>query len=54
MNNETDDDLRALLPWYLNGTLAADERVRVEALLQRSADTREELAERSTSFAPIV
>lgn len=44
MNNETDDDLRALLPWYLNGTLAADERVRVEALLQRSAAAREELA----------
>ena len=44
MNSETDDDLRALLPWYLNGTLAADERARVEALLQRSAAAREELA----------
>jgi anti-sigma factor RsiW len=44
MNSETDDDLRALLPWYLNGTLAADERVRVEALLQCSAAAREELA----------
>lgn len=44
MNSETDDDLRALLPWYLNGTLAADERARVEALLQRSAEARDELA----------
>ncbi|QKE64976.1 hypothetical protein HNE05_16995 [Aquipseudomonas campi] len=44
MNSETDDDLRALLPWYLNGTLAVDERERVEALLQRSAEAREELA----------
>ncbi|MBB1518766.1 anti-sigma factor family protein [Aquipseudomonas guryensis] len=44
MNSETDDDLRALLPWYLNGTLTADERVRVEALLQRSAEAREKLA----------
>lgn len=44
MSIETDDDLRALLPWYLNGTLAADERERVEALLERSAAAREELA----------
>lgn len=44
MNSETDDDLRALLPWYLNGTLTADERVQVEALLERSAEAREELS----------
>lgn len=40
-----DDDQRLLelLPWYLNGTLEAAERVRVDALLVRSAEAREAL-----------
>ncbi|BBK43739.1 hypothetical protein STVA_37590 [Allostella vacuolata] len=32
-----------LLPWYVNGTLDADERRRVEAALAQSAELREEL-----------
>ncbi|GGB97103.1 hypothetical protein GCM10011352_24060 [Marinobacterium zhoushanense] len=35
-----DENLMALLPWYVNGTLTEDERQAVEALLQRSAEAR--------------
>jgi len=41
---DSDADLMALLPWYLNGTLSADEQAAVAALLERSAPAREELA----------
>lgn len=39
-----DDELVALLPWYANDTLDAEERGAVDALLQRSAEARAELA----------
>lgn len=38
-----DQDLEILLPWYVNGTLDANERAEVEALLARSADAREQV-----------
>ena len=38
-----DEQLLDLLPWYANNRLEADERARVEALLQRSAVAREAL-----------
>lgn len=47
MNNETvstDEDIEALLPWYLNGTLPAEDREAVEELLSRSEEARQELA----------
>ncbi len=39
-----DAGLRALLPWYVNGTLDAAARARVEAYLERSAPARAEAA----------
>jgi hypothetical protein len=39
------DELESLLPWYLNGTLEADEARAVEAYLARSPEAREELDE---------
>jgi len=42
-NTHTDEDLIALLPWYVNGTLDAAELAAVEALLERSAEARSEV-----------
>jgi len=39
-DSNNDENLMALLPWYVNGTLSDDERQAVEALLQRSAEAR--------------
>jgi anti-sigma factor RsiW len=45
LNGERDDvELRALLPWYLKGTLDAAARARVEAFLERSPEARAEAA----------
>lgn len=43
--NDNDDEqaLLELLPWYLNGSLAAAEREQVAALLARSSEAREAL-----------
>ena len=38
------DDVESLLPWYVNGTLAADERAAVERELAHNADLRAALA----------
>lgn len=43
-DEQTDEALLALLPWYLNGRLEATELAQVEALLQRSDEARAELA----------
>lgn len=44
MNHEENDEaLLALLPWYLNGRLEADEQAQVKALLERSEQARVEL-----------
>lgn len=56
MSRETDamrerDEIELLLPWYVTGRLAADERARVEAWLQRDPDLARQLplaAEEST------
>ncbi len=37
------DTVQKLLPWHVNGTLAADEAARVEAHLQQCAECREDL-----------
>lgn len=37
------DDVTELLPWYVNGTLTAEEKQAVEALLAESQQAREEL-----------
>lgn len=37
------DDIQALLPWYVNGTLAAEEIARIEAHLSECAECRAEL-----------
>ncbi len=42
--NVRDEDIEALLPWYVNGTLSADEKEQVEQALKRSENLREELA----------
>ncbi|MEX1032601.1 MAG: hypothetical protein WDZ30_04525 [Cellvibrionaceae bacterium] len=48
MNDEkisTDDnDIEALLPWYVNGTLSSEEQAAVEELLNRSERAQRELA----------
>jgi len=44
MNNEDNDKLIELLPWYVNNTLSAEERAKVEQLLEESSEAREELA----------
>lgn len=38
------NDLSELLPWYVNGTLAEEERAQVDAWLAQSPDARAELA----------
>lgn len=44
MHDQTEDEqLLGLLPWYVNNRLEADERARVDALLQRSPTAREAL-----------
>ncbi|MCY7279583.1 MAG: hypothetical protein LH610_01555 [Sphingomonas bacterium] len=46
MPNEFDpDDVALLLPFYVNGTLGADDRVRVEFALEASVNLRAELEE---------
>jgi len=42
-NGNRDDDLDLLLPWYVNGTLSAEERRQVEAYLERSGHARDEV-----------
>ncbi len=42
--NGSMDDVQALLPWYLNGTLSAEDKALVERELQTSPDLRDELA----------
>lgn len=37
------DDVRELLPWYVTGTLSEQEKAAVEALLEESAEARDEL-----------
>lgn len=37
------DDIKELLPWYVTGTLSEQEKAEVEALLEESAEAREEL-----------
>ncbi len=43
-NGKRDEDLDLLLPWYVNGTLSAEERQAVEAYLETSAHARDEVA----------
>jgi len=38
-----DQELIALLPWYINDTLSADEKAAVESLLKRSEQAQQEL-----------
>lgn len=45
MTNISDQILIELLPWYINGTLDAQQRADVEALLTRSENARQQLAE---------
>lgn len=42
-NANRDEELDLLLPWYVNGTLGAEERRQVEAYLERSAHARDEV-----------
>lgn len=42
-NGKRDENLDLLLPWYVNGTLAAEERRAVEAYLEESAHARDEV-----------
>jgi anti-sigma-K factor RskA len=42
-NENRDDGLDLLLPWYVNGTLSAEERRQVEAYLERSGRARDEV-----------
>lgn len=42
-NGTRDEGLDLLLPWYVNGTLDAEERRQVEAYLERSAQAREDV-----------
>ena len=43
-NGKRDESLELLLPWYVNGTLEAEERQQVEAYLERNSDARDEVA----------
>ncbi|MBV1789668.1 hypothetical protein KQ940_16560 [Marinobacterium sp. D7] len=52
-DSNNDVNLMALLPWYVNGTLSDDERLAVEALLQRSAEARATLEVLQTLQADI-
>ncbi len=45
MATRPDNELYELLPWYLNGSLAPDERAEVEALLSRQPEARARLEE---------
>lgn len=40
----TDNDIKSLLPWYVNNTLSEHERIEVRQLLARSEEAREEEA----------
>jgi len=42
-NGTKDRDLDLLLPWYVNGTLNAEEQKQVEAYLERSSHARDEV-----------
>lgn len=42
-NGKNDEALNLLLPWYVNGTLEAEERRQVEAYLERSSHARDEV-----------
>jgi len=42
-NGTRDEDLDLLLPWYVNGTLSAEERRQVETYLERSSHARDEV-----------
>jgi len=42
-NPNRDEELDLLLPWYVNGTLGAEERRQVEAYLERSSHARDEV-----------
>ncbi len=42
-NGKRDENLDLLLPWYVNGTLEAEERRAVEAYLEESAHARDEV-----------
>ncbi|GAB4371314.1 MAG: hypothetical protein Kow00114_32140 [Kiloniellaceae bacterium] len=42
-NANRDEALDLLLPWYVNGTLGAEERRQVEAYLERSSHARDEV-----------
>jgi len=42
-NPNRDEALDLLLPWYVNGTLDAEERRQVEAYLERSSHARDEV-----------
>lgn len=44
-NDSGADDIKLLLPWYVNGTLAADERALVEQHLDHCHDCRESVGE---------
>lgn len=41
--NDANDAVRALLPWYVNGTLPDGDRARIERLLQQSPELRGEV-----------
>jgi anti-sigma factor RsiW len=43
-NGNRDDELDLLLPFYVNGTLSAEERRQVESYLERSSHARDEVA----------
>ena len=43
-NGRSDQELDLLLPWYVNGTLSAEERTAVEAYLEDNSEAREEVA----------
>ncbi|MGF1632073.1 MAG: hypothetical protein ACFCUT_21560 [Kiloniellaceae bacterium] len=42
-NGKNDEALDLLLPWYVNGTLEAEERRQVEAYLERNSHARDEV-----------
>ncbi|NIA67164.1 hypothetical protein HBA54_00995 [Pelagibius litoralis] len=43
-NGKRDEELDLLLPWYVNGSLSAEERTAVEAYLESNVQAREEVA----------
>jgi anti-sigma-K factor RskA len=45
MTTSTDQTLIELLPWYINNTVDAQQRADIDALLSRSEDARQQLAE---------